>query len=320
MYRMEFLTKKTFELSGSEKKGIVELFNEIFDKDRSVEFQINNYTQNALGYSYHTFVKDGEEVIAHVADIPCYYRVKGEKKLFSDAVDGFVKKEYRDAFILIEMFQTHRKYLKSNDVCLQFGFPNEYAQKVYDKGRLFKKIGEMRTYVLPYRIGEVKPKLKILNPISKSFCWLWVYISGIFASDKKTTFVLEKDNESYNPTRYKRMDGEYSWIKENGHEFIYKIIEYEGIRTAFLIDVVGKSSKSFNYAVKYILKHENKNFDLILYPGNIYSSMNGLIKLPKKLEPKQFNYSIKIFDKGLKNLDIENIKNWDVNLSNYDLI
>ena len=318
---MEFLTKKTFELTDAERKGIVELFNEIFEKDRTIEYQLNNYTQNALGYSYHTIVKNDEgSVIAHVADIPCFYKVNGEKKLFSDAVDGFVKKEYRDAFILIEMFQTHRKYLKNNDVCLQFGFPNEYAQKVYNKGKLFDKIGEMSTYLLPYRISGIKPKLKILNWASKAFCWVWVYSSGLFASLQKTIFKYEKDDDSYNPTRYRRMDADYSWIKQNGYEFIYKIMNFDGIRTAFIIDVVGKSSKSFNYAVKYILKHEHRNFDLLLYPGNIYSQMHGLIKLPKKLEPKQFNFAIKIFDKNLKNSDIRNIKNWDINLSSYDLL
>lgn len=317
---MEFLTKKTFELTYSEKNGIVQLFNDVFNKDRSVEYQMNNYTQNALGYSFHTFVKDGDMIIAHVADIPCRYKSNGELKLFSNAVDGYVKREYRDAFILIEMFQTHRKYLKRNHVSVQFGFPNEYAQKVYNKGRLFKKIGEMNTYLLPYRIGGVKPSLKILNLFSKTFCWLWVYTTGVFANSKKSSFLFEKDDESYNPTRYRRMDGQYNWIRKDGHEFIYKILEYESIRTAFLIDVVGKSPKSFNYAVKHILKHEHKNFDLLLYPGIIHSSFNGMIKLPKKMEPKQFNFSIKIFDKGLNSQEIEEIKNWDVNLSSYDLI
>lgn len=317
---MEFLTKKTSELSDSEKEGIVGLFNDIFEKDRSVEYQINNYTQNVLGYSFHTFVKEDGKVIAHIADIPCYYKVNGEKKLFSDAVDGFVKKEFRDAFILIEMFQTHRKYLKNNGICVQFGFPNEYAQKVYNKGKLFQKIGEMRTYLLPYRIGGIKPGLSFFNPFSKMFCWMWVYMTGLFAGQKQTQFAYAKDDETYNLTRYKRMDGEYCWVKENGQEFIYKIINFEGIRTAFLIDVIGKSSKSFNYAVKYIIKHEHKNFDLLLYPGNIYSYMHGMIKMPKKFEPKQFNFSIKIFDKGMKDTEIENVKNWDVNLSNYDLI
>lgn len=317
---MEFLSKRTLELSESEKKGIVDLFNNIFEKDRSVEYQMNNYIQNVLGYSYHTFVKDGDKIIAHVADIPCFYIANGEKKLFSDAVDGFVRKEYRDAFILIQMFQNHRKFLKNNGVSLQFGFPNEYAQKVYNKGKLFKKIGEMRTYILPYRVGGVKQGLSAFNILSKAYCWLWVYLTGLFANNKKKSFIYKKDDESYNPTRYKRMDGTYSWIKENEYEFIYKIMVYEGVRTAFLIDVIGKSPKAFNYAVKYILKNEHKNFDLLLYPGNIYSNMNGMIKLPKRLEPKQFNFSIKIFEKELEGTEIENIENWDVNLSSYDLI
>lgn len=317
---MNFLTKKTSELSESEKIGVVELFNEIFDKDRTVKFQMNNYTQNVLGYSYHTIVKDGDKIVAHLADIPCYYNVNGKKMLFSDAVDGFVRKEYRDAFILIEMFQTHRRFLRNSGINLQFGFPNEYAQKVYNKGRLFEKIGEMRTYVLPYRIGGLKSNLKIFNLLSKAFCWVWVNVAGLFANGKISHFGYEKDNESYNPTRYRRMDGKYKWIREGKHEFIYKIMEYEGIRSAFLIDVVGKSAKNFNYAVKYILRHEHNNFDLLLYPGNITSRMHGMIKLPKRLEPKQFNFSIKILNKQLTLPEVKDIRNWDVNLSSYDLI
>jgi uncharacterized protein YfeS len=48
--------------------------------------------------------------------------------------------------------------------------------------------------------------------------------------------------------------------------------------------------------------------------------MHGMIKIPKKIEPKQFNFSIKILDNNIKSENIENIKNWDVNLSSYDLL
>lgn len=317
---MEYITKRTNELTPSELEGILLLFNEIFEKERTLIVLLNQYKNNVLGYSFHTIVKENERVIAHIADIPCYYYAKNNKVLFSDAVDAFVLKEYRDASVLIELLMIHRDYLKKNGVLLELGFPNKYAMKVYKKGKLFTKIGEMRTYILPYRIGGIKSGLRFFNFISKTFCFSWVGLNSLFASKKENNFLYKKDDESYNQTRYLRMDGSYRIIKDDGNEFYYKIMEYEGIRTAFIIDVVGKSSYNFNKAVRYILKHEKTNFDMILYVGNIYTCAHGLIKIPSKIEPKEFNFAIKILDKSIKCDELIDISNWDVNLSNYDLL
>ena len=116
------------------------------------------------------------------------------------------------------------------------------------------------------------------------------------------------------------MDGNYQSIKVGDLEFFYKVMPFKGIRAAFLIDVTGKSAVHFNKAVKYILKHDRKDFDVILYVGNLYFKNSGLIKVPQKFAPKQFNFIIKFFDKNYNNDMVKDINNWDVNLSNYDVI
>ena len=45
-----------------------------------------------------------------------------------------------------------------------------------------------------------------------------------------------------------------------------------------------------------------------------------MIKVPRKLEPKRFYFLGKVLDESFENESIYNIKNWDVNLSNYDLL
>lgn len=317
---MEYLTKKTNELTQDELDGILFLFNDIFEKERSLSIMLNQYNNNVLGYSFHTVVKDNDKVISHIADIPCYYNANGSKLLFSDAVDAFVLKGYRDATVLIEMLMVHRDYLKANGVKLELGFPNKYAMKVYKKGKLFTKIGEMRTYILPYRIGGIKSGLRLFNFLSIAFCLSWVVITSLLTSKKEYKYLYEKEDDSYNKTRYQRMDGQYCSINDDGIRFYYKIMDYEGIRTAFLIDVIGKSSYHFNRAVRYMLKNESNNFDLMLYVGNIYSCAHGLIKIPARIEPKEFNFAFKILDKSIKCDELMNYSNWDVNLSNYDLL
>ena len=181
-------------------------------------------------------------------------------------------------------------------------------------------IGKLDIYCLPYRIGGIKGVLRPLNLVSKMFCRLWVMITSILATDNRSSFVIEKEDESYNKTRYKRGDSHYSIVKMDSFSFVYKIMTYENIRTAFLIDVIGKSSLNFNKAIRYLLTHEKNNFDLILYVGYLSFNGHGLIKVPHKFEPKHFNFTCKPLVEGIYKDLIHDIRNWDVNLSNYDLI
>ena len=97
--------------------------------------------------------------------------------------------------------------------------------------------------------------------------------------------------------------------------------EHEGVRTAFIVDVSPKSPRNFVDAVKYLLKHHSKEFDLVLYPGELPFGVTGMIKLPRKVEPKNFNMTANILDKeAVDESVIYDIRNWDTNLSNYDLI
>jgi hypothetical protein len=46
----------------------------------------------------------------------------------------------------------------------------------------------------------------------------------------------------------------------------------------------------------------------------------SLITMPHKYEPKHFNFTCKVLEKGYLDDSLYDINNWDVNLSNYDLL
>ena len=134
-------------------------------------------------------------------------------------------------------------------------------------------------------------------------------------------FAIEKEAQTYNATRYKRLDGDYRVIPDEQGGFVYKLMEYEGVRSAFLVDVFEKSAANFNRAVKHILKNHAREFDILLYVGRLPFRCSGLIKLPQKLSPKNFHFTGEILAKGAVDEKLFfNINNWDVNLSNYDLL
>ncbi len=92
----------------------------------------------------------------------------------------------------------------------------------------------------------IKPALSFLNLFSVSISRLWVGLLGLFANPDICDYPIHKEEESYNRKRYSHKDGDYRKISERGCEFVYKIMRYDHIRTAFLIDVSPKSSRNFN--------------------------------------------------------------------------
>ncbi|MCM1140544.1 MAG: GNAT family N-acetyltransferase [Roseburia sp.] len=318
---MEIVFKKTNELSAEELNGIVELFERVFEKHRPEEVHIRQFINNPLGYSYHSMIMDNGKIVGINTYVPVYYRVNGEKILFANSIDSMVDKAYRDFFAYNDMVLTAYKEMKKEGVKFAYGYPNDNAFPVVTKSKLMKSIGRMGIYCLPYRIGGVKTSLGFLNPLSGFFCNLWLGISTCFASDKKFSPMVIKDAESYNATRYQRGDADYGHADLGNGELHYKITNHEGVRTAFIIDIDQKSPRNFNRAVRYLLRNHSKEFDLILYPGWLPFGNTGMIKLPRKLEPKNFNLTGKMLaKKGELPEEIWNIENWDTNLSNYDLI
>lgn len=317
---IEVIVKKTFELSIAEKEQMVNLFNAISEKNRSVNAFEEQYSHNSFGYSYHALLVDDDKVEGCSSYIPNHYVMNGEKKAFCNGVDTMVSRPYRDFFNLYDMIIGAYDYMRKDGILLVYAFPNDNAYPVYKKSKLYFEIGRLDTYCLPYRIGGVKPKLKILNPLSILFSEVLVFITSIFSSNKIYGFLIEK-GESYYKTRYKWFGGEYEIIDKDGVYFTYKVRLHEGIRTAFLIDVMPKSAKNINKAVRYMINKEKSNFDLMLYVGKLPFRNIGLIKIPRKFEPKNFNFAAKILDERYidRNL-VFGMSNWDVNLSNYDLI
>jgi hypothetical protein len=318
---MEFIVKKTTELTNAEQEGILSLYNLIFKRDRSLQYFRNQFLNNPLGYSFHSMIIDAGKIVGCDSFIPSYYLVDGKRLLFANSVDTMTSKPYRDFANYYDMVTAAHDYMGKCGVALVYGFPNDNAYLLNIKSKLGKDIGSLTTYCLPYRIGGIKPKLKILNCLSIVLIKSYVFLISLFASKKVYHFPIEKEAKTYNATRYKRLDGDYKIVYYKSSEFVYKLLDYEGIRSAFLIDVFEKSPANFSKAVKYIIKNHHNQFDILLYVGHLSFKTHGLIQLPDKFAPKKFHFTGEILIKDEIDKELSFIiNNWDVNLSNYDLL
>lgn len=318
---MEFFVKKTHDLSDLEKKQLNALFIEVFEKARKQETMFNQYTNNPLGFSYHSlFVADG--VIRGAATyVPSHFNYCGRTITVATGIDVMIAQEHRNFYEFRKIIKNVFKALKDDGVAMIYGFPNDNSHPVYKTAGLMSDIGMLHIYCLPYRIGGIKRRLKLFNWLSMAVCRARVLRARLFSSKEVAKFLIEKSAD-YNDTRYKRLDGEYSQAALNENcTLYYKITLHDGVRTAFIIDLSEKSPRHFAEACHLLLSKESGNFDLILYPGYLPFGCNGLFKLPRKMEPKNFHFAAQILDnESVDPAVVFDINNWDTNLSLYDLI
>ena len=228
-----------------------------------------------------------------------------------------IHEDFRNPFILKKLTNKVYDRLKSDEVDFVYGFPNDHFYMVTKKMLKWKDIYNLDIYLLPIRIGAVKNVLKPLDFLTQTLAkTLNIFVKeGV---DLSESFEVYKQNsskfEDYRFTDdYTRID-----LSESSYCF-YKVQEFNNIRTAFIVDVFPLTKRNLELAVKKTYKTE-KQIDLIAYFGFLPFAPINLFKVPEKYKPKNTHMAGRILNGDKINKDIFDIKNWRVNLSDFDWI
>lgn len=314
------IVKKTTELTSEEIARINNLYNDIMKRDRNEEGFKRLFLNTPLGYSYHVMLMEGDELIGFHSGLPFYYLNNGQRFIAGLGIDTMTAVGHRDFFNVRDMFVACEKAMKDEGCMLRIGFPNDNSYPVLKKGFKYKDIGKLDTYFLPIRIGGVKKSLRTLNPFSKLFAWLIIQCSRLSNNKTLCIYQYQKEHSTFDAIRYKWFDGDYPTVTIGDTVAHYKVNEHDGVRTAFILDVHPRSKAMFDAVVREVYKKEHKSIDLIMYVGHLTFKPISLIRMPHKYEPKHFNFTCKPLVKEAFDDSLYQIDNWDVNLSNYDLI
>lgn len=317
---MDVRVKRTTELTATEIDSINALFFDVFKKERSTDYFLSEYLNTPLGHSYHAMLWEGEELVGFHSGVPFYYR-DGDKRFIAGlGIDTMTAVGHRDFFNVRDLFKACEEAMKADGCVLRIGFPNDNSYPILKKGFKYKDIGKLNTYFLPIKIGAIKPKFGLLNIFSRLLSWSIVTFSHLSCSKKVHEFRYAKCRESFDAVRYKWFGGEYQTIECKGATVRYKVMDYNGVMTAFVLDISPMSKSAFDCAVRRIYSVEGDSIDMIMYVGYLPFTPLSLITMPHKMEPKHFNFTCKPLVKGIFDESIYDISNWDVNLSNYDLL
>lgn len=315
------VVKKTTELTDKEIDEILSMFNFIMHRDRKPAQFKELYFNTVFGYSYHVMLYEEGELIGFHSGIPFYYQKDGERFIAGLGLDTMTHPKHRDFFNVRDMFKACEEAMAAEGCVIRVGFPNDNSYPVLKKGFKYKDIGKMDTYFLPLKIGGVKPSLKVLNPLSQLFCRLLIAASHFSCSKSVHSFKYGKERKSFDEVRYKWFGAvDYKTIEVDGVKAYYKTQIQEGVKTLFILDVWPLSKCGFDKVVRAIYHKERKGLDMIMYVGHLPFVSLSLVKMPHKFEPKHFNFTCKPLVKDFFDESLYDISNWDVNLSNYDLL
>ena len=311
--------KITNELSTTEREQFLELFSRVFGKEISSREFDRKYMHTPLSYSYHGLMFSEEQLVGTYNIIPYCYDCFGARMLFGLSTDMMVAEEHRSGpFNIVKMVHLVYEALKRDNVGFVFGFPNKNAYQFTRHVLKWSDIGELDFYGLPINIAALRPELSWANSITR-FC------AGSFARllrvqrQVRTNFNIQKVNGGdFEEHRY---DDQYEVIDlRGGGKCLYRIYtEDGGIRTLYIIDVVPLSSKGFFEAMREVHAIADKYADLILYVGKLPFHPAGLIRIPRSKQPRRVMMCGKVLDSQSVDERVLHIKNWNVNISNFDV-
>lgn len=296
-------------------------FNSVFNKSFNLNHFLNKY-DSFSNNSYHSFLIKDNEVLAAISIIPMKYWLNKKKIVVGLIVDLFVVREYRkDPLIILKLYLELKKKIK-NQISLTVAIPNTNSVGYFINILKFKQIGNLNYRIFPIKVGNISfNSNKLLNIISKLFSEIYFITNKIFSSflviKNKPKIYLDLNDKFLK----KRFYGPYKNYSDNNYKFNYRIVFENGVKTAYLIyfDFNNESNfKSLLYAVNFIRKKES--VDLILYVGSLTFCQTLILKVPKFLEPKNLPFIYENINMNSSQLKIiENFKNWDFSLINYDV-
>lgn len=316
---MEYLVKKTYELSAAEKEAIAALHVRVFNRELPlVEFN-RKFGLAGSGYSYHGLILDKGVVIGNYAAIPYRYQYFGKPHVFALAVDGMIDEQYRDFHSYSKIAKLVYEALRTDGIPFIYCFPNEQAYLYTKKILTWEDIGDLNYFVQPLLPGALKKVLSMFNWLFLGWSWLTNKIVRHMdlADDKRDYNIQKVIDDSFKQFRY---DDTYTTGNLGpGTAYVYRIYVENGARIAYVIDINPLNKTTVGRAVAEISRRERKNIDLVLYIGKLEHVPMNLIRIPRSWEPKKVRMIGKILLPDMVNEKVFDLNNWLVNIASFDI-
>lgn len=312
-----FITCTTNQLTDEQKKGICELFFQVFHKEKSLEHFNHQFLGTCQQHSYHCIYEKNHRILANFCIVPYEYTVNGEKQLFGLSVDTIVSPESGlGPFAVADMAAATETLAKDDGCQILYGFPNDKSFQ-YNIDILQRiPLGFLEFYILPLALGKIKRIPQFFNFI-RYFSIALAKICRLFASSKKVTYPIEKvDSANFREHRY---DQRHHFIKFKGGEAVYTRFEESFGMVAYIVDIAPLTEKNFYTAFLKVASEVKNNAGLIAYPSSKLP-FGSVLRIPHRFLPRKVQMVVNRMA-GTKAPDSIycSMSNWKINLSDFDV-
>lgn len=320
---VEYKSYITKEISDDKFNSFLLNFNESFDLDFPLSFFFQQYSKSFLGFSFHSFMEDDDNIVGACSAVPYQYNYDGRLKTFCLLVGLFVSPSYRkDPYALHKIYNNLKKLMISYDISLALAVPNNNSYLYFKRILKWQDIGKLTYYALPVRIGNIKSKPSLLNLLSwlasKMISKIGVFYSYInYSREGISKIHLIRNLTQIETHRYYNY---HTKVTESDFSMIYRISTDNGISTVYIIDFYNttgaRDNRSFAKSIDYLLKYES--MDLIIFVGTLDFKQSSMIKVPVKYQPRELTFNCEILDSEIKKEKVLDLDNWNFGLLNFD--
>jgi hypothetical protein len=217
------------------------------------------------------------------------------------------------------------KALSKDKIVATLGIANANSHRYAIEFLGSRQIMYLRYYALPYKLSALfmRRSLRVLDIFSVSMSWFLLYLNFFISlafncRERKTLYEVVSD-ESFMTLRFPT--DVYKKVTNKGMRAYYRIVDEQGIRTAYLMDFRENGKRtlaSMCMAVKKILLNDRP--DIVLFVGTLRLWQLLFAIIPSRFEPQKLplTFNLTSSEYQIYSETMGKKKNWNFSLMNFD--
>jgi Acetyltransferase (GNAT) domain len=309
-----FQVRTTNELKPFEITALAQLFEVVFGKRCPEDLFVRKFARSPMGHGIHSLMFLNGELIGAFSAIPVRYRFFGNTLTFAITADLMIQPKHRGPVSRVQKLANGLyDALTREGVAFVFCCLRDQVFQLHHALSGWQAIGKVSYYAAPS------------NVVARSAVRAW---NRRAPQPPDLPYEIAKIADTvFTDWRYGIFPTRYTTVNlSGGATAIYAIDLYYPItgiprqlRTGILIDVSPLNKVNFDAAVRQIREQEPR-LKVLAYQGYLRFQPSDIIRIPAKYEKQPWTLGGKILIPEQLDVRIFDLNNWNINLSNGDLV
>ena len=309
-----FQVRTTDELEPSEITALAQLFEIVFGKPCPEDLFVRKFARSPTGRSVHSLMFLNGELIGAFSAIPVPYGFFGQTLKFAITADLMIHPSHRGPVSRVQKLASGLyDALAREGVAFVFCCLRDQVFQLHRAISGWQAIGKIPYYAAPASV-LVRAAVRAWNRRAPQLQ------DALYEIEKVADARFTDWRYRIFPTRYTSIDLPDGGTAIYATELYYPITGIPPqLRTGILIDVSPLTKPNFDACVRQILERDPA-LSVLAYQGYLRFQPRDMLRIPAKYEKQPWTLAGKILISGQVDARVFDLNNWNINLSNGDLV